>query len=57
MDNNAELLADLLTKIETRSTKWDDIESAATTELNKAVRAIVFAVHQEAARKELTSGD
>jgi HK97 family phage portal protein len=54
-EDKAQLLADMLTKIETRSSKWalDNVDSIAATELQKAVRSIVFAIHEQAARKEL----
>jgi HK97 family phage portal protein len=54
IDGNVELVADLLAKIETRSTKWgNDIKAAAALELNKGVRAIVFSAHEQQAKKEL----
>jgi HK97 family phage portal protein len=56
-EDKAQLLADMLTKIETRSSKWvlDNVDSIAATELQKAVRSIVFAIHEQAARKELAA--
>lgn len=56
-DDTAALLTDMLGKIERRSRKWEaaQVEQHATDELERGIRSIVFAVHDAAARKELSA--
>ncbi len=52
--DNTELIANLLQKIEQRFAKWGtDIEQIASVELTKSVRALIFSVHEAAAKAEL----
>ena len=51
----ANVVADMLANIERRSKKWTaaDVDSLATHELAKAIRSVIFAHHESAAKREL----
>jgi len=54
-DETNTLLADMLTKIEKRSRKWDagQIEQHANDELQRSIRSVIFASHEAQAKTEL----
>ncbi len=54
-EGRANLLSDMLANIERRSKKWtaDNVDDIAALELGKAIRSVIFAAHETAAKKEL----